>query len=490
MFRKIKSFLFENQHAKQTVAKNTFWLSIGTVASRVIKALIIIYAARILGAENYGVFSYALSLSAMFSIFADIGMSAVLTREASRDPENLEKNLGTSFVVKLSLVAFSFALVALVAPIFSTVKGAGLLMPLAALLVAFDALRDFSFSITRAKERMEVEAAIGMTTGIAITVFGFIAIHVSPTPYSLLVGYVSGSALGFFLAFFLLREYVQRFWKSFDWSIAKNMLRDAAPLAIMGLLGALTINTDTIMLGWLKSATDVGLYAAAQRPVLLIYLISTLLATSIFPIISKLAHKNDERCRSILEKTVSISLLAALPIFVGGAVLSKQIVLFLFGSGYASIAPTFTMLLFTVVLIFPASIILNSVFAYGGQKIMLISAAIGGIGNVIFDFLLIPPFGIFGSAVATVISQSLAYGLAWKRMKDLNNFYTLRYIKKGLLASAVMGVSTYGLSLLGIQVVVNIVISAFIYFGTLTLLKEKLIKESLDIFRTEEPKAL
>lgn len=490
MFRKIKSFLFENQHTKQTVAKNTFWLSIGTVASRVIKALIIIYAARVLGAENYGVFSYALSLSAMFSIFADIGMSAILTREASRDPGSLEKSLGTSFVIKLSLVAFSFALVALVAPIFSTMDGANILMPLAALLIAFDALRDFSFSITRAKERMEVEAAIGMATGIGITIFGFIAIHISPTPYSLMIGYVSGSALGFFLAFFLLRNYVKNFWKNFDWSLAKKMIREAAPLALMGLLGALTINTDTVMLGWLKSATDVGLYAAAQRPVLVIYLISTLLATSIFPIIAKLAHKNDGLSKSILEKTVPFSLLVALPIFVGGTILSKQIILFLFGPAYISTSATFTTLLFTVILVFPSTIILNSIFAYGGQKIMLASAALGGFGNVIFDYLLIPPFGILGSAIATVISQGLAYGLAWKKMKDINNFHTLRHIKKGLAASIVMGGASYALSLLGVQVVVNIVLSALIYFGTLLLLKEKLIKESLDMFRTEESKAL
>lgn len=467
-----------------------FWLSFGQIMSRVIKALIIIYAARRLGVESYGVFSYALSLSALFSIFADAGVSSILTRDASRNPEWLEKSLGTTFTIKLSLVAFSFALIAFIAPLFSAVKGSALLLPPAALLMALDALREFTFSITRAKERMEIEAAISLTTGIGITVFGFGALWLSPNPMSLMIGYIAGSALGFLLAFFLLRKYVVNLIQNFDKALAKQIISEAMPFALMGLLGALTINTDTIMIGWLRNAKEVGLYAAAQRPILLIYMISSLLATSVLPMIAKLAHNNDARLRSILEKVVPISLLVALPVFVGGVVLSQQIVSFLFGTEYGLIASTFATLLFTIILQFPAATMLNAVFAYNKQGILVLIMALGGISNVIFDYLLIPAFGILGSAFATVISQGFAYGFAWHKMKEINNFHTLRHIKKGVTASIAMGIISYALSLAGIHVVINIVVSALAYLGILTLLKEKLIKESLEVFKIVEPKAL
>lgn len=482
MIKKIRSFLFENTTAKQTVAKNTFWLGVGNVASRIIKALIIIYAARVLGAENYGVFSYALSLAALFSILSDLGMSAILTREASRDPEKLEKNIGTSFVIKLSATAFSFSLVAFIAPFFSGMDGASILMPLAAFLIAFDSLRDFAFSITRAKERMELEAAISMTTGIAITLFGFAAIFISPTPFSLMLGYVMGSAIGFFLAYFLLRDFIKNIWKNFDRTLAKKLIREAAPLALMGLLGALTINTDTIMIGWLRGATDVGLYAAAQRPVLLIYLLATLLGTSVFPLISRIAQKDDDRVRYILEKTITLSLLMAVPIFVGGAVLSKPIVLLIFGAEYLSTYPTFATLLFTVILLFPATIILNAIFAYGAQKTMLYSMALGGISNVILNLLFIPPLGILGSAFSTVLSQGTAYGWAWIKMKQIINFEVLKHLKKIIASAILMGIFAHVLNSLGINVLLNIVLSIVLYFSLLFALKEKLIKESLEIF--------
>ena len=68
MFKKIKQFLFKNSSAKQTVAKNTFWLSVSNFGGRIIKAVIIIYAARVLGTAGYGVFSYALTLASFLTL--------------------------------------------------------------------------------------------------------------------------------------------------------------------------------------------------------------------------------------------------------------------------------------------------------------------------------------------------------------------------------------------------------------------------------------
>jgi PST family polysaccharide transporter len=485
MFKKIRGLLFENRHTKQTVAKNTFWMGVGTIVSRVIKAIVIIYAARILGTDNYGIFSYALSLAALFSIFADIGMTAILTRETIREPDMLEKNISTSFVIKLFLTGTSVLLVGGVAPFFVTVKGAASLMPLAAILIAFDSLRDFSASITRAWEKMEIEAGINLVTGIGITVFGLAAIWIKPTPTVLMAGYAAGAGLGLLAAALLLGKYLKNFWLHFDKELAIRLMKESIPFAIMLLLNALTVNIDAVMIGWLRGATDVGLYAAAQRPILLIYMASSLLASSAFPVIARFARKDDVKVRSIVEKITTVSFLASLPIFAGGAILAPQIIDFLFGPGYSAATHTFATLLFTVALVFPAASILNTIFAYGEQKIMMYSLLMGGIGNVIFDYLLIRPYGIIGSAFATIISQTLAYGFAWIKLKQINNFHTLRHLKKGFAALLLMSASTFAMKELGLHVLINITLSATIYLSALVALKEKIIEEAKGIFKME-----
>ena len=104
MWKRITSLLFTNTGAKQTVAKNVFWLTVSEIGTRFIRAGIIIYAARVLGAENFGVFSYALGLAGFFTIFADIGLSQILTREASQKPEQRSEYFATAFVIKTVLL--------------------------------------------------------------------------------------------------------------------------------------------------------------------------------------------------------------------------------------------------------------------------------------------------------------------------------------------------------------------------------------------------
>ncbi len=489
MLKRIKSWLFENRHTKQTIIKNTIWLSIGTIASRVIKAVVIIYAARILGAEQYGIFSYVLSVSALLSLFADLGMTPILTRELSREPESLEKILSVIFTIKLFLTGLSAVLVGVVAPFFVTINGAASLMPLAAILVIFDSLRDFSASITRAWERMEIEAGISMVTGVGITIFGLAAIFVEPTPLFLMVGYVAGAGLGLLLAVILLGKYLKNFWNLFDWEMAKRVIKDALPFALMGILNALTVNIDAVMIGWLAGAEAVGLYAAAQRPILLVYMASTLLAMSAFPTMAKLARKDDIRARSILERTTTASLLFAIPVFVGGAILAPQIVSFLFGAGYASAAPTFAVLLFTIIPVFFASNMLNATFAYNEQRIMMYSLFLGGAANVVLDYFLIRRFGIIGSAFATIVSQSAAYGLVWYKLKKINNFHTIRHLGKGIISTGIMCVVSYAMLKSGVHILANITISGIIYFGALATLKEKTVGELKSIFHLKDASA-
>ena len=85
MLQKLKSFLFTNTSTRQTIAKNTFWLAISNIGGRLLRSIVIIYAARVLGANGWGVFSYAISLATFLTIFIDFGINAILIKESSQE---------------------------------------------------------------------------------------------------------------------------------------------------------------------------------------------------------------------------------------------------------------------------------------------------------------------------------------------------------------------------------------------------------------------
>ena len=78
----LKKILLNNSSPRQTIIKNIFWLFSGQTIGRLLRALLLIYAARLLGAESWGAFSYALSIAAFLSIFADLGINGIMTDDS------------------------------------------------------------------------------------------------------------------------------------------------------------------------------------------------------------------------------------------------------------------------------------------------------------------------------------------------------------------------------------------------------------------------
>src|SRR3989344_2847945 len=126
MVKRIKDFLFQNASTRQTIAKNTFWLAVSNIGGRLLRAAIIIYAARILGAAEWGIFSYAISLVTLLTVFTDLGVSPVLVREAAKLRENPEERsalLSSSFALKSLFLLLGVIVVFAITPFLGLEAG-------------------------------------------------------------------------------------------------------------------------------------------------------------------------------------------------------------------------------------------------------------------------------------------------------------------------------------------------------------------------------
>ncbi len=478
MLRRLQSFFFVNSSVRQTIAKNTFWLGFGTIGSRIFRAILIVLAARMLGTESYGVFSYVLSISAFLVIFSDIGIAGVLTREAAKRPEKIEAYLSTAFVLRSILLVPVVLIMLFVVPRISTMPEANPLIPFITLLLIFDNIRNFAFSVTRAQNRMELEGVFTLVTDIAITGIGTLLLFSDPSPLMLAIAYAAGSGVGTIGILLVLKKYARSIVTHFSPALVKPILTSAWPFAIVGVLSGFMINVDTIIVGLLRPTSELGLYAAAQRPIQLLYVIPALLTSSIFPIMSRFVHENAiPRVRTLLERSMAMNFALVFPVVAGGLLVGEQLMLLLFGTPYATATLTFQLLLFTLLLTVPAGILANTIFIYDRQKIFIISGFLGAVGNVVFDLILIPRYGIEGSVIATIVAQILSTGLLWAATQRLVSFQILRHLRKITIATLIMGCITYALSLTTLPVLVVVGLSAIVYGLTLVALREPLIRE-------------
>jgi O-antigen/teichoic acid export membrane protein len=482
MFKKIKDFLLKNTSSRQTIAKNTLWLSISNFGGRAIKAAIIIYAARVLGTADYGVFSYAVTLAGFLGLFLDPGINGVLMRDtAGASDEKRRKVFSTTFFMKLILLVIGIFIVIFIAPFFSTLPGAKALLPIVAFILVFDASREFLLSLLRGLEQMEWDAVVFILTNIGIVIFGFIFLALHPTVASLSWGYAIGTGLGVIAALVVVRDYFKDIFKHFSSELVKPILASAWPFAAANALGLLLTNTDILIISWMRSASDVGVYAAAIRIIQVLYLIPGVLQFSSLPLLARLAKNDNGKFRTALEGMIGVLFIVSIPLAIGSAIIGTEFMSFVYGPAYAAGGASLAFLMATMIVDFPGSILGAALFAYGSQKKLIIAAAIGGISNVVFDLALIPRFGIVGSASATLLAQILCNGYLWYAMKKVNYFAVVPKLKNIAVAAVIMAAVTAVSLWLNVNVLINIFISTIVYFAALKLLREPMLEEMLEI---------
>ncbi len=437
------------------------------------RAVVVIYAARVLGASQWGVFSYALSLAALFTIFADIGLGAALTRELVKSPERRDEFLSASLAIKAALLLFVSLIVIFASPYLTKIIIPQTLIILTALLVVFDSLRSFAFSIVRTMEKMHIEALVNIVTQASIVALGLWILTTKPSIEYLAGAYVAASAFGFILVSWIIRNYFKKIFFGFDRQLIKKIIVSAWPFALLGLMGSVMLNTDIIMLGWFRSANDIGYYSVGQKIIFVLYVLPAVISTAAFPALTRLASQQKKgEFAELLVKTIKTTLIIALPVAVGGIIVAPKLINLLFGPEYQAAVTAFRILLASLVINYPSTVLGNALFAYDQQKQFIKYAAIGAGGNIVFNLALIPYWGVEGAAVSTLFTQIISNYFVWQKMRRINYFNMGGHLIKAIIATIIMAVQVWTFAWFNVNLPLVIVSGALIYLLVLLLVKE------------------
>ena len=82
------------------IISDSFILLSSLVISRIFRFVLVIFSARLLGDEKYGIFSFALAFTSLFLILLDLGIHQLMVRELARKPEKVESYLGNTITIK------------------------------------------------------------------------------------------------------------------------------------------------------------------------------------------------------------------------------------------------------------------------------------------------------------------------------------------------------------------------------------------------------
>ena len=326
-----KSFFLENIGLKQTIAKNVFWLALAEGITRLLKLFLIIYVARVLGATEYGKFTFALAFVSLFVIFCDFGLSQIITREFSREREK-EKDFSSIFSLKI-LLSLGFLILVLFGSFFITIDP--VIRGVIWILAVYIMVNNFSgiiYAFLKARQQMEYEAWASILQALAVTAAGFFVILNFPSVQNLSFSYLFASIVT--LIFVLLFFHLQFFPLKISWkrSIWRNYLTMSWPLAMAVAFGTIYNQIDSVMMGYWGQITQTGWYNAAYKIIGATLIPSGLIFTSFYPAMSTAFKESKEKFQKIWSYQMEIMILLAVPLVAGGIALAPRIIDFIYDS--------------------------------------------------------------------------------------------------------------------------------------------------------------
>jgi polysaccharide transporter, PST family len=407
----LKLALFNRNTSSEWIAilSNTGWLFADRVLRMTVGFIIGVWIARYLGAEQYGLLSYATAFVYLFNPLITLGLDNVVIRDIVDDPETKNELLGTTFRLKLLGGALAFigvmALIAVVRPNEPLVLGLTAILAAATSLQAFETI-DLWFQ-SQVQSKYTVLAKNFAFFGIAALKI-FLLIKQAP-----LVAFAWASFAEMVIASVALIA-IYRFkghsFTAWQWRfpLAKSLLRESFPLLLSGLTIMIYMKIDQIMLGQMIGDRAVGIYAAATRISEAWYFIPTAIVSSVTPSIYK-ARKQSEAAYyryvgRLLRAMNGIAIAVAVPV----TILAPSIIQLCYGKDYLSSSSVLVVHIWAAIFVFMGVATLPYFIAEGLTQLTLRRTVLGAIINVVLNFFLIPSYMGVGAAIATVISQAVA----------------------------------------------------------------------------------
>lgn len=409
-FNTIKELLFNNKSARQTIVKNTFWLGFGTALNKILSLVLIVYAARVLGAEEYGKFAFALAFIYLFVVFFDFGLSPIITREFAREKEKRE-DFYSIISLKVLLALGTLALILLGSFLTVPEKDIQSMILILSLFLIANSFWGMFNSFFHARQKMEYEALFDFLQVLMIFGLGLFILFNYPSSENLSYAYFLSASvtLVFVSIFFHFKIFPLKI--NFNLSVWKKFLTMSWPLALIGLFGVIYGYIDSVMLGYWKMFAETGWYNAAQRIVMAGLIPMGFIGASFYPALSKFSIESREKFQKAWDAEMEIMILLAFPLMVGGMVLAPQIIHAFYPLEFTPSILALQILVLTLGPIFLYRPFYDAMIVLNQQTKTFWITVFGALANVVLNLLLIPKYSLYGAAIATVTTNALVLGL-------------------------------------------------------------------------------
>ena len=388
--------------------------SIGPIAGAAIGFITVPIITRMISTGEYGRTSMFLLAMNTLSMIIYLGMDQAFVREFNENRTKLGRLFGSAVAVPFGIALALLVLIALFRPEVSvllfdepdetlTVYALGVAMP-------FMVIRNFTLLLIRMHEQGGLYSALTISLKLFNFIFTMVLLFGWERSFrSVVLAEGLAEVLLGLLCLIIAKKYIPKGTLSFDRVLAKQMLRFGIPLVPASLMVWVLSSSDQIMLRFLYTYAELGLYTAAFKIVNVISIAQSCFTLFWTPLAYRWYEEKVDRSNF---ETVGRIVAVFMTIISIGLLLFKDIVAVILGEDFAAAVAIFPFLL-----MHPVMYTISECTAVGmgfmrKTKYNIYISAIAAASNIAMNFLLIPSFGARGAAIATGLSFTIFF---WAR---------------------------------------------------------------------------
>jgi len=429
---------------KARAFKGVFTLTFRRLILKIIDTIGLIFLARALSTDSFGVFGIiSFVVFTFLSFFSDIGFGAALIQ---KNDQLTKSDIQTTFTIQQGLVSLLLLIAWIAAPSIShwyNLDGQGMwlirVLSLSLFLTSFKTIPSILLERELKFEKLIIPEIIETITYNTIAVY--MAIHQYGV-WSLVIAILARTTIGA-ITLNLIKP-----WKigwTFSMESAKALLHFGVPYQLNSVLALIKDNVaPTLIAFWYGPAAVAYVNLAqniASRPMEIINIVSRVT----FPAYSRI-QGDLPRVKRWIEKSVSFMAYLYYPAITGLIIVAPGILQYLYANKADKWLPALPTLLLFLAGAFPIIITTtytNALYALGRPKIVLCLMGVYTFMTWGLGAPLIYKYGYVGIAIAGLIITYLTLPFVVKALNNLVRVDTWDSIKKPLYASAIMGGVTY-----------------------------------------------
>ena len=427
------------------LGRNSLILAITEMLIKVFGIVATLIVARLLGAEQFGLLSFAYTLVGIALVLPDYGLGRLAVRELARNPRRAHHFLWHSSILKLILY-IPAALICIAVIWFSSDDPNRLWLVL--LVFVVEALRQhmvFFCAYFRAIQQTEWEAGVRLFLALFSFLFGVPALLWGFGIEGLMWVRFWITLLSLMLSVWFLYRFGLRMGRTL-WRYLRVLLSIGTPMALFTFCIVIYMSVNIVVLGLVYDDETVGYYTMAMMIVMPLNIISDAITGAALPILSQYWENNNLAYRDTIRQTLRYLLLLVFPLSIGLFLLADIAIDLIFGEAYPV---AIIVLLILAISLIPDYIntLLSTALIAQDQEQQTLNATIAGASVALLGCVfLIPPGGAAGAALSWLLAEITVFIYQISRLKGL--FFNKNYAILGLRtfsAAIGMGCIIWGL---------------------------------------------